>query len=532
LVSEFLRPISEVVRERTASPTIQVEATLAVAAALAAVLFTVAAVDAAEATSEATGLLLALVLGIGAVVAGLAVLEPWVGLLAWLVVMPILNASRLGITVGGVFVTHSTLLLACLALGTFLAARSGRRPLARLSWPVAGLAIVAASLAIASGLGAPDAGIGTTIALHGVVEPVVLAVLVLLLADGRERVVALAVAMIASVSIATAYNLERLVRITVDLAVAQSDRTGFARFTYYNVGIYGDMVVMTLPLAVGLFLAWAAHGTHRFRRALVLGATGLLAVGLYLTFTKGPWLGGLIAVAGLLAMSAVTWRRRAAILIVGAMVATIVVPYPLYAIRAVDAGLADQLLPVLQGIQGGNRADSWDPETAEGEVSITERLLATEAAARMALDHPLLGVGPGSFATAYASTYKPAAATRSLQSAHDFLADVAAEFGLPLMVVIIAGFAAAGMAAIRLARRAPPLTKSLALAFGAATAGFLIVGFSFGVDLYRPWRVMNSDVLFAALLLAALGVLARTEGPNRPVLDRLREDQPGEIPTV
>jgi hypothetical protein len=518
---------------RISSRAFPFELTVAVGAAIAAVVFTVVAGSAAEASSPATGLLLVLVSGVGALLLAAVILEPWVGLLAWILAMPLLNASRLGLTIGGVLITHTTIVLAGLALGTFLASRSGRAQLATVPRLVVLVGVASAALALASGLHATDSGQGVSIALHGVVEPVILGTLVLVLADGSAQVIALALAMAASVTIATAYNLERLLRITFDLAIAQTDRTGFARFTYYNVGIYGDMLVMTIPLAVGLLLSWAARNGERPRRLLVLGMTVLLGLGLYLTFTKGPWLAGLTSVTGLLVVSAASWRRRAAIMVAAALIGMLIVPYPFYAVRAVDPALGERLLSLLHTVQGGNRADSWDPETAEGEVSITERLYATSAAVEMAVDHPLLGVGPGDFASAYTTRYRPAAATRSLQSAHDFFADVAAEFGLPLAALILGSFLAAGLAAIRLVRRAPPLSQTMALGFGAALTGFLIVGFTFGVDLYRPWRVMNSDVLFAALLLAGVGILARSER-SRKVADQdspkshpARRDQPG-----
>jgi putative inorganic carbon (hco3(-)) transporter len=509
-VTELGGSLRDVVRARRVSPSIAIELAAAGGAALVAMLFTANAAVAGEVSSQAAGLFLILVVVLGALAAGLAVLEPWAGLLAWLIVMPVLNASRLGRTLGGVFVTDSTILVACLVLGIVLAWRSGRLRPQRIPGPVTALATAASVVAIMSGALAADPGLGLTIALHGVVEPAIVALIACLLIDRRSRVVGLAVAMALSVAIATLYNLERLLKLTFDLAVAQGDRTGFARFTYYNVGIYGDMLVMTLPLAIGLLLYARTRTTSRPVRLAVMGLIVLLAIGLYLTFTKGPWLAGLLVITGLLVVTEASWRARAVTVLVAALLAMLIVPYPLYAIRAIDSALADRMLTVVQGLQGGNRADSWDPETAEGEVSITERALATRAAVAMAIDHPLIGVGPGDFADAYATQYKPPEATRSLHSAHDMFADVAAEFGIPLAALLVVAFFGAGLVAIALGRRGPPETRVLGLALGASVAGFLIVGFTFGVDLYRPYRIMNSDVLFAALLLAGIVALMRT----------------------
>lgn len=509
--------LEAVVRRRLTAPHARAHVILALGAAAATATFALVAADRGDVASDATGLLLALAVVVGAAVAGLSLLEPWPGLVAWLVAMPLLNAARLGLTVGGVLVTHTTVLLACLAIGTWISTKGPGRLAPRLPRSAIVVAGAISILALMSGLGAPDRSLGATIGLHGLVEPAILAVVAIVLLDRPWRVAALGLAMAASVTIATGYNLERLAKIASDLATAQSDRAGFARFTYYNVGIYGDMLVMSLPLAIGALVYARARLAIRPVRLGLLGMIVLLTLGLYLTFTKGPWLAGLIAVSALLVAYARSWRPRLAILVGAAVVLALIVPYPLYLIRALTPSVADQALTVVSTIQGGDRADSWDPETAEGEVSITERFLATRAAVAMAIDHPLLGLGPGGFAGAYATRYHPAAATRALQSPHDLIADLAAEFGLPLTAIIVVVLAGAAIGGLRVVRRGPPGARTLALAFGAGLGAFIVVGFTFGIDLYRPWRVMNSDVLFAALLCAGLVGLARSRETGRGI---------------
>jgi len=484
-------------------------------AALASLAWTLAAAGSGATTGTGTGLVLGVAAVVLAFAAALAVLDPWAGLVAWIALMGPLNVARLGLPIGGVLMTQTSVVLLATSAGLVVAKWQRRPTLGPIPRSVWAIALPAAALALVSGLASSDPASGVTIALHGIVEPGVVAVLVVGLATSQGRVRVLAGAMIASVLLATLYNLERLVRITLDLSIAQSDRTAFARFTYYNVGIFGDMLVMTLPLAVILLLESRRRGSKRTTWIWTAVVT-TLALGLYLTFTKGPWLAGLLSLTVLLLFVSRTRRGRTSIVAAALVLATLIVPYPSYALRAIDPVLADQILGMVATLEGGNRADSWDPETAEGEVSIRERLLATVAAFEMARDHPLFGVGPGNFGAAYQGGYRPADATRDLGSAHDMVPDVAAEFGTPLAVVLVVWISGVLLAAWRLVRRRGPRHALMALGFAAGFGAFLVVSVSFGVDLYRPWRVMNSDVVFAAILGAGIVALSRLAGGSGP----------------
>jgi O-antigen ligase len=141
-------------------------------------------------------------------------------------------------------------------------------------------------------------------------------------------------------------------------------------------------------------------------------------------------------------------------------------------------------------------------------VSVTGRLLATEAAMYMAIDHPLLGVGPGLFGAEYGGPYYNPQAHAVLQSAHDLIANVAAEYGLPVAVVLGFLILTALWVSLRLWLSGAGLAKLLALGYGLSLVGFLIVATLFGCDLYRDYRFMNTDVLYAGLVLGAIAALA------------------------
>jgi O-antigen ligase len=456
-------------------------------------------------------------------VAALLVVSPWEGLLVWLIVMPVLLLARVQVYLGSIQLTLSTVLVAALALGWFLRARgqlhdlSADRPSAgtrsiRWAWPVAGAIAV---LAVASAIASPDPAGGLSIALHGLVEPAAIAAIVIALRPDLARLLWLAAAMGLSVAVASVYSLSRVGKLASTLAQVEASRANLANLTYYNVGIYGDMLAMALPLLVVVLIVRRRIGLPRWATALLIVGLLVCLVGLYATFSKSAWIGTLIALTVVLLLAIRTWRVRLGVVAVALVIAALFVPYPVYLARLFGQTVSadNPYVSVISNVQGA-RLSSWNPDTAQGEVSISERVLATEAGLRMAADHPILGVGPGRFGVEYQTpAYHSAAATRALGAAHDFLPEVAAEWGLPMLMLIVLALAAAGISAARVALRGAALERFVAIAFGASLLAFLIVGLTFGVDMYRVYRVMNADVLFAALIIAACVSLAAVPAP-------------------
>jgi glucan phosphoethanolaminetransferase (alkaline phosphatase superfamily) len=93
--------------------------------------------------------------------------------------------------------------------------------------------------------------------------------------------------------------------------------------------------------------------------------------------------------------------------------------------------------------------------------------------------------------------------------------NVAAEYGLPLALVFSLTVLAALLVAWRRWRAGVGLAGLLALGFGLALVGFMVVATLFGTDLYRTYRYMNTDLLYLGLILGAIAVLAtRVEPPQ------------------
>jgi O-antigen ligase len=159
---------------------------------------------------------------------------------------------------------------------------------------------------------------------------------------------------------------------------------------------------------------------------------------------------------------------------------------------------------------GASRFYSWNPSMLSGRGSLVERVYATEAAVKMATDHPLLGIGLDQFKTEYVGGYQSPQSHFPADSAHTFWPEVAAELGIPALLLVVLIFASALLALWRV-YRAPPdePTRLLALTLLASLVAWLLVATAFAGDMYRPWRNMSSDFVMMAVLTAAAFALSR-----------------------
>jgi O-antigen ligase len=456
------------------------------------------------------------VLVLGIAVAALAALRPWYGLQAWIVIMPLFTAARIGIEFGWVQITPSTILLGTLLIAVLLRFRTARPALPTVPLVLAGMLALLAALATAF---SADQMTGVSITVHGLIEPIGLGLLLILMRPGLRKLVALPVAMTASVTIAGIINASRVLLIVHSASDFQSLRGELGRITYFNVGLYGGILVTVLPLmavliarpallaegleratgaasrAVGRTAApWRPETCRRAATLIRIAAWVALAFALVIvdfTFSKSAWIASLVLGLALVVMVPRTWRLRAAGL----------------GVVAVFVGLF-VVTNVVTNAPTSDRSASWDPNSTEGDVSVTGRLLATEAAMYMTIDHPLLGVGPGLFGVEYGGPYYNPQAHAVLQSAHDLIANVAAEYGLPVAAILGLLILSSLWVAWRLWRSGAGLAKLLALAYGLSLVGFMIVATLFGSDLYRGYRFMNTDVLYAGLVMGAIAVLA------------------------
>src|SRR5438093_1478126 len=265
-----------------------------------------------------------------AVVAVLEVQRPWWGLLAWFGSMPLINLARAQLWLGPVQLIPSTLLVLALALGVGLAWRRGS--VEPESSPAAGRGswwalAVAAGLAIASTVVAPWNSEALNVTLHGVLEPLAVVGLVLALRPAPRRAFWGMAVLGASIVLGAAINLFWLGVRLWPLTLYER-RILFARLTYFNVGIFADLLVISVPMLAAVLLLRRRFGWPVWVGAATWAAIGVVLVALFFTYTKSAWL-STAAVAALLTLTMVSGRlRQAALLAATAALLAVVVPYP------------------------------------------------------------------------------------------------------------------------------------------------------------------------------------------------------------
>lgn len=456
---------------------------------------------------------------LAAATVGVGVVRPWMGLLLWVAVMPIINAARAEVWLGPIQVIPATLAIVALLIGTLLqagqAASLGTSITERGPWLVLGLG---AMLAVVATLVAPAGSDAANITLHGVLEPMAVFGIVLALRPGGRQILHALLAMGVGVAAAALINLTWLALI-LDPTDQYEQRMLLARLTYFNVGIFGTMLVMAIPAAAAAY--FLRHSLPRPRQAAWFASAtlGLMLVALFFTYTKSASLSATLVASLLILMLVQRWRHRIPLLLGVAALLALVVPYPLPALRVVAPGLASGYESFLVALQGEGRVESWDPDTYYGSGSLSIRLEAIGAAAEMTAESPLLGVGPGGFQREF-PRIRPDASVPGLQSAHNLLPNLAAEYGLPFALLVGFGLLWAITAACGARRASSAELRVLATTLAISLIGFVSMATLFGVDQYRPYRTMNSDVVTAALLaglaLAVAGAARAASAGLRP----------------
>lgn len=178
---------------------------------------------------------------------------------------------------------------------------------------------------------------------------------------------------------------------------------------------HGDPNDIAFALATTLpFTMWLLK-ERGFRRWAAVVMTAVIAVSILLTLSRGALVG---LGAGLLAFT--LFERRYGRVLLGG---------------AITIGIALFLVVHLSQhrIETGIRA-----KEKVASSNIQTRLEAWDAAARLAVAHPLLGVGPGNFQLYYLETTGRPPGTTELKVVHDAYLDIASELGIVAFVVFVA----------------------------------------------------------------------------------------------
>ena len=461
-----------------------------------------------------------------AAMAAAAVLRPWPAFVAVLLLTPVFDVPQVSWYVGPVQVISQTIFAVVLGVGVALRPRARRADLAPTAWParfrlrrtpdhVAAAAVTAfLALAALSTLASPDRGTSATSLLHGLLEPAAMALVLVALRPTRRQLTVLLIALGISVALGGLLNMAQSIPAMKTLAVMQEDRLFFARITYFNVGLFGEMLAMALPLLAVVLLARRRLDLGRAAVGLVVAAILVCLVSLFLTFSKSAYLATFGACLVLVLLVVETWRRRVAIVLATCLVSAVVIPWPAFFLQ-VAPPLEQAYRNAMVSFMGESRYDSWDPSTLAGQGSLLERSYATRAGVEMAIDHPLLGVGLDQFKELYIGQYRPPEAKDDLDWAHSMYPEAAAELGIPALFLELILYGAALLAMWRV-YRAPPDRAARLLAAGllAAMVSWQVVGLAFAGDMYRPWRNMASDYVMMMVLVAASFALYRMTRPG------------------
>ncbi len=261
---------------------------------------------------------------------------------------------------------------------------------------------------------------------------------------------------------------------------------------------YAQVMLMLVPL--GMF--WAMNSRRSLVKVGAVVATGLIAIGVALTFSRGAAVGFVLVAVVIVALGYV---RPAQILLLGLGAAVTLVIVPAYAQR-------------LQSIVDLASVVSGADDTSNPDGAILSRATEGLAALLAFADHPLLGVGPGQFPLVYRH-YADIVNIRVLaadREAHNLYLGIAAETGIPGIVTFMAIIAVTMRQLLRSRRRW--LTRRPEYA-NIATAFLLSLGTYLATGLFLHLSYARYFWLIVALAAAAAWILEREEAPpDEPVV--------------
>lgn len=399
------------------------------------------------------------------VVVGVCLARPRVALLV-LVAAGALESSLPVSTTGTVTPVKvaGALCFGCFALDAVV-----RRRVLRFDWTHGLLALLLA-LAMVSTLGARSTGD----ALTTTVRYASFAGLYFVATQAADRKLAVQITWVASAAAALAASLAIRRFVVGDAPLARP--------------LNGDpndlafILVTTIPLTFWLLR------TKGPARAFVVAMLVASVAGAVLSLSRGALLG--LAVGGV--WHAVTHRRHVPVLLLGV------------AVTGAAALLA-------AGSIGPQVESGLRLKGAVAQENVETRLDAWRAAAELAAEHPIDGVGPGNFGLYYHEATGRPPGTDGLRVVHDAYLDVAAELGVTGLVLFVAFLAATLHRASVAVRRAgePP---GLAAAVRTAMVVAAVAAITLSEQYYPPFWVLGA---LGTVLWLGSPAAAPPAGPRR-----------------
>ena len=208
--------------------------------------------------------------------------------------------------------------------------------------------------------------------------------------------------------IAWVLTLASAVAAVIALQSYFAGNTVVATLPYANPSDFAFILATTVPLSF-----WLLGASPRWRIPL-LGVIGLISAATVLSLSRGT----IVGLAAGMAWMVFVDRRHVRLVLGGGLLALLVA---LLVIRSDPSRFETALL--------------YKEKVAD--YNVTTRYDAWSAAAELAVEKPLLGVGPGNFRFYYNELTDRPAGTHNLYVAHNAYLDVAAELGLVGMVLFL-----------------------------------------------------------------------------------------------
>jgi putative inorganic carbon (hco3(-)) transporter len=243
---------------------------------------------------------------------------------------------------------------------------------------------------------------------------------------------------------------------------------------FYDPSIYGRFLVVAILAGLVVVLS----GVPRRIAAVAVAAIALTWIGLYYSYSQSSFAA---LIVGTLIAAALIWRWRAVL----ALVVT--------AALMLGIGLAT---PKVRHTLSRHTSSSWNKATS-GRASLVGNGI------RIALHHPVAGVGIAGFKRAYADRLGLRGKEPKAAASHNTPVTVAAETGIPGLVLLVWLLAEALLGAFRRAGRG--FTGRAAAAFGIMIAAIVVHSLFY--------NALFEDPMFWALLALA-AIAGRTREPK------------------
>ncbi|MPZ14451.1 MAG: hypothetical protein GEU73_08510 [Chloroflexi bacterium] len=396
---------------------------------------------------------------------------PRVGLVLFLLSIPFSSWTK--VTLGEFDVTATDVLVGIL-LSSWLGRGIARQQLRVSGGPIVGIALALLGAALLSSLAAvdfPDA----VKELIKLAEMIAMAIYAASVLTGPDDTRVVLLALIAAGAAEAMVGLYQFVTGSGPEAFAIGPfMRAYGDFAQPN-GLAGYLA-MILPFGVVLSVLPRPGWPTGWHRGLIIAATLIIAVGLVATLSRGGWLGSAAGLAVMALLWSAATRRALMFAIAGVAVAVVVASVGVLPLALIErVGVVFEYFRVF---------DVRTVAVTPTNFALVERMAHWQAAWTMAMDHPLIGVGPGNYEAAYPS-YAVGQWVEPLGHAHNYYLNTFAEMGVIGLTLLLAFMA----------------TIFVRIATGIARAG---------ASLARVWPNETAsddrrDMLRRAALVGALG---------------------------